>query len=108
MQITIAQLEIHEAIRKHITSIVHVNLAMAAYLITADYHETVTVHGGDPNDIWAGPGFLGCEWDLGCAGFGTIAAPFDPQNMQLRSGSVADPPACAAACCLAFDSPEAQ
>ncbi len=64
------------------TSIVHVNLAMAAYLITADYHETVTVHGGDPNDIWAGPGFLGCEWDLGCAGFGTIAAPFDPQNMH--------------------------
>ncbi len=63
------------------TSVVHDDLYLAANLETPDWHETVTVHGGAWNAIFATPVLMRCEWaEGGCVSFGSLSDPYAAAN----------------------------
>lgn len=63
------------------TSLVRFTIFMPISLGPPAYREGVTVHGGDPLDILAGPRIADCEWRGNCTSFGTVFDPFSAANV---------------------------
>ena len=63
------------------TSLVRFTIFMPIWLGPPEYREGVTVHGGDPLDILAGPRIADCEWRGNCTSFGTVFDPFSAANV---------------------------